>query len=65
MAEIEELLGFPLLPSARRYPAHWSGYEGSAVARAIADAQWRASPDLSAETVRFRRRAGPPDGESG
>lgn len=51
MAEIEGILGFPLPPSSRRHPAHWSGYEGSAVARAIADAGWRARPDLAAQEV--------------
>lgn len=55
-AEIEEIVGMPLPPSSRRHPAHWSGYEGSAVARAIHDAGWRASEvNLSAERLVFVR----------
>jgi hypothetical protein len=54
---IERLLGFALPASSRAHNAHWSGYKGSAVARAIADAGWRAtSVNLTAETVRFVRR---------
>lgn len=41
-AEVERILGFPLPPSSRRHMPHWYGYEGSAVARAIRDAGWRA-----------------------
>jgi hypothetical protein len=37
------VIGMPLPPSCRRYPAHWYSYDGSAVARAIHDAGWRAS----------------------
>jgi hypothetical protein len=52
--KIEEVLGFPLPPSSRRYMAHWYGYDGSAVARAIADAGWKASEvNLTAERVTF------------
>ena len=42
-AEIEEVIGMPLPPSCRKHPAHWSSYEGSAVARAIRDAGWVAT----------------------
>ncbi len=53
-AEIEQVLGFGLPASSRKYVAHWHGYEGSAVARAISDAGWKASlVDLNAATVRF------------
>ena len=41
-SEIEGVLGFPLPPSSRRYLPHWYGYEGSAVARAIRDAGFKA-----------------------
>jgi hypothetical protein len=55
--DLEEILGFPLPGSCRRHPAHWSSYEGSAVARAIQDAGWRATNvDLKAQTVVFERR---------
>ncbi len=42
-AEIEEVIGMPLPPSCHEHPAHWSSYEGSAVARAIRDAGWVAT----------------------
>lgn len=52
--EIEAILGFSLPPSARRHLPHWYGYEGSAVARAIQDAGWKATRiDLAEETVIF------------
>jgi len=55
-AEIEAVLREPLPPSSRAHVPHWHGYEGSAVARAIADAGWRASDvNLTAETVTFVR----------
>jgi hypothetical protein len=41
--EIEDIIGAPLPPSCRKHPAHWSSYEGSAVARAIQDADWAAT----------------------
>lgn len=54
--EIEEILGFPLPTSCRKHPAHWSSYEGSAVARAIHDAGYRAANvDLPGESVTFVR----------
>lgn len=55
-AQIEEILGFPLPPSSRNHPPHWYGYKGSAVARAVQDAGWKArNVDLKAETVEFFR----------
>jgi hypothetical protein len=41
--ELEEVLGFPLPPSSRQHVTHWHSYDGSAVARAIVDAGWKAS----------------------
>lgn len=53
-AEIEQVLGMPLPPSARTYVQHWHGYDGSAVARAIADAGWHCTDvNLTAERVTF------------
>lgn len=53
-AEIERVLGFPLPASSRKYVAHWHNYDGSAVARSISDAGWKASlVDLNAASVRF------------
>lgn len=58
--EIEEVLGFPLPPSSRRYVAHWHGYKGSAVVRAIKDAGWHArNVDLSAERLVLERDRSP------
>jgi hypothetical protein len=54
--DIEEVLGFPLPNSSRTHVAHWHGYEGSAVARAIADAGWKASRvNLETETLTLIR----------
>jgi hypothetical protein len=54
--DVERILGFGLPPSSRKYLAHWYGYEGSAVARAIRDAGWRAKDvDLNAQRVTFDR----------
>jgi hypothetical protein len=56
-AEIEEIIGMPLPSSCRRHPAHWSSYEGSAVARAIQDAGWVAtSVDLEHQQLVLTRR---------
>jgi len=53
-AEIDDVLGFVLPPSSRNHTAHWSGYKGSAVARAIHDAGWKATQvNLTAESVVF------------
>ena len=55
-SHIEDILGFTLPDSCRDYEAHWHSYDGSAVARAIADAGWKASHvNLTAETVTFVR----------
>lgn len=52
--EVESILDFKLPPSSRRHLPHWYGYGGSAVARAIQDAGWRARRvDLDRETVEF------------
>lgn len=54
--QVERVIGFPLPDSSRTHIAHWYGYDGSAVARAIADAGWKASSvNLTAETVVFVR----------
>jgi hypothetical protein len=42
-AEVEEVLGFPLPNSCRNHVPHRHSDEGSAVARAIIDAGWKAS----------------------
>lgn len=42
-SEVEEVLGFPLPNSCRQHVPHWHSYDGSAVARAIIDAGWKAS----------------------
>jgi hypothetical protein len=53
---IEQILGFPLPASSREHLAHWYSYEGSAVARAVIDAGWRATKvDLDVGTVSFIR----------
>jgi hypothetical protein len=67
--ELEEVLGFPLPDSSRNHLAHWYGYDGSAVARALADAGWKASQvNLTAETVLLRRvvtpAGSPTDGDA-
>lgn len=52
--EVERVLGFPLPPSSRHHQPHWYGYKGSAVARAIIDAGWKAqNVDLVSEHVTF------------
>jgi DNA sulfur modification protein DndB len=54
--QVERILGFGLPPSARRHAAHWYSYDGSAVARAIIDAGWRARDlDIGAERVTLYR----------
>jgi hypothetical protein len=63
-ADIEQVLGMPLPPSARRHPTHWYGYEGTALGRAIRDAGWRASQvNLTDETVTFIRNEAQSAGE--
>lgn len=54
--DVERILGFPLPPSSRHHQPHWYGYKGSAVARAIIDAGWKAqNVDLVREQVTFVR----------
>ena len=58
--DLEEIIGMPLPASCRKHPAHWSSYEGSAVARAIQDADWAASQvDVHAEHLVFVRHRRP------
>ena len=54
-AELERVVGRPLPSSARRYTAPWYSV-GNPLARAIRNAGWRATADLPAERIRFRRR---------
>ena len=50
--EIEDRIGAPLPPSCKKHQAHWLGYKGTAVGRAIRDAGWHASQvDLERHTV--------------
>ena len=50
--DLEEVIGFSLPRSSRDHEPHWYIYQGSAVARAIIDAGWRARDvNLSAETL--------------
>jgi hypothetical protein len=55
--EVEEILGFPLPPSARKHNAYWSGGQpGSTVGNAIREAGWRAKDlDLVGEEVTLVR----------
>ena len=56
--QLENILGFPLPDSSRQHQAHWYGYDGSAVARAFADAGWKAGQvDLTSQTAMLRRVA--------
>lgn len=56
-SDLEEAIGMPLPSSCRKHPAHWSSYDGSAVARAIQDAGWVATRvDVHAEHLVFVRR---------
>jgi hypothetical protein len=53
-SDIEQAIGMPLPDSSRSHVQHWYGYKGSAVARAIIDAGWRASQvHLNSGTVTF------------
>lgn len=55
-ADVEEVLGFPLPASCRNHVPHWHSYDGSAVARAIIDAGWKASRvDLREQTLTLVR----------
>lgn len=55
-SEIDAILGFPLPPSGRRYPAFWAG---SPVVEELGRVGWRASPRLNEGMVEFRRVAMP------
>jgi hypothetical protein len=56
-AQVEEIIGMPLPASCRQHAAHWSSYEGSAVARAIQDAGWVARDvNLHTEHLVFQHR---------
>ena len=61
-AEIESRLGFPLPPSARRYPAWWANQRGPGHSQSLGwrSAGWRTSGlDLKRKRVRFvRERSG-------
>ena len=58
-AQVEEVPGVDLPPSARNHLPHWYGYEGSALGRAIRDAVWKASGvNLTPERLTFVRDAG-------
>lgn len=53
-AQVEQILGFALPASCRLHLAHWYGFDGSAVARAIYDAGWKSTDvSLGQETVVF------------
>jgi hypothetical protein len=53
-SDIEQVLGSALPDSCRSHAAHWHSYDGSAVARAIIDAGWRARQvQLNSGTVTF------------
>lgn len=59
MSDIEDVLGFPLPASSHNHLAHWYSYEGSAVARAILDAGWRATAvNLTSQGLTLVREAG-------
>ncbi len=58
-AQVEEVLGFPLPPSARKHREWWSNQAGSghSQARGWQDAGWQVwKVDLQEEKVTFRRR---------
>lgn len=53
-ADLERAIGMSLPESCRTHLPHWYGYKGSAVARSIVDAGWRARKvQLNAGTVTF------------
>lgn len=59
-AEIEGIIGFDLPGSSREHMPPWYGYKGSAVARAIIDAGFKAkNVDLHRETVTLARVGAP------
>jgi hypothetical protein len=57
-SDLEDVLGFSLPPSCREHQPHWYGYDGSAVARAIIDAGWRArNVNVATESLTLTRSA--------
>ena len=55
-AQVEEAIGMQLPNSCRHHVPHWQSYDGSAVARAIVDAGWKATNvNLKQESVTFVR----------
>ena len=59
-AQVEQVLGFPLPPSARKHREWWSNQAGAghSQARGWQDAGWQVwKVDLQGERVIFRRRA--------
>ena len=54
--QLEAILRFRLPASSRRYLAHWSSSNGSAVAKAFHEAGWKATNvNLVAERLTFER----------
>ncbi|HLL32211.1 MAG TPA: type II toxin-antitoxin system VapB family antitoxin [Allosphingosinicella sp.] len=67
-AQVEQVLGFPLPPSARKYREWWSNQAGTghSQARGWQDAGWQVwKVDLAAERVIFRRVDGGPSSTVG
>ena len=64
--QVEQLLNFPLPPSARTHPQWWSNNVGSHVAvKAWRNAGWKTSRvDVGGESVVFVREAQPSAGQS-
>lgn len=59
-ADVEDLVQFPLPTAARSDTGAWTGYDSSALGRAVVEVGWRASlVDLADETVVFVREAAP------
>lgn len=57
-SDVEQILGFPLPNSARRYTAWWANQQGAghSQVRGWRDVGWRtAAVDLGGESVRFER----------
>lgn len=67
-AELEEVLGFALPPSAHRYREWWANQRGGghSQAKGWQDAGWKVwEVDLAAKRVEFRRKAPSRAGDSG
>lgn len=68
--DVEEVLGFPLPPSAHRYQAWWANQEaGHSQTKGWREAGWETSNvDLAAKRIRFerrRRKSRPADNKEG